>query len=261
MANADLLLKLREAIKEPHAAIHQMNLSRMSLSLPPHTPRPTLYALGISRYAEIFYGLEDEWVAYIGDPTDWIGKESDDRDPDSSSDSCHRVRSLLRTLYVPELLRTRSLQADLAFLQSVDPVSVELIGGDNPASEIRKYIHGHVGRTPHLLVAWIWILYSAILYGGRELRSQLLKAGAEFWDLSAAEIKGGKTPCPLSFWHIEDAAAVKAKFRGLMVEVDRLLNPQEQQDILDESMGIFQKLESLTLSLDQEAMQAKISMA
>ncbi|KAJ5633066.1 hypothetical protein N7490_009405 [Penicillium lividum] len=263
MTEVDLLVKLREAIKEPHAAIHRMNLSRISLCLPPQTSRPTLYALGISRYAEIFYGLEEEWVAFMGDPADWIGEGSVDRIPDLSdafdaSDSPERMKSLLRVLYVPELIRTRALQADLQFLQSVDPASVELMSGPNPGSEIRRYIHDHVGRNPHLLVAWIWILYSAILYGGRELQSQLVKAGPEFWDLSAAELQASRTPSPLSFWHIDDDDAVKAKFRKRIVQVDQVLTPQEQQDILDESLRIFQKLELLTLSLDKEAMQANL---
>ncbi|KAJ5537881.1 hypothetical protein N7494_007360 [Penicillium frequentans] len=258
MTEVDLLAKLREAIKGPHAAIHRMNISRISLCVPPQTLRPTLYTLGLSRYAEIFYGLEEEWVAFIGDPTDWIGEESVDRIPDSSLDSSQRMKSLLRILYVPELLRTRSLQADLSFLQSVDPSSTELIREQNPGLEIRRYIHDHVGQSPHLLVAWIWILYSAVLYGGRELRSQLLKAGPEFWDLSATELMAHRTPCPLSFWHIDGDGAVKAKFRTLMVDVDRLLTPQEQQDILNESLQIFQKLELLTLSLDEEAKQASL---
>lgn len=235
-----------------------MNLSRINLCVPPQTLRPTLYTLGLSRYAEIFYGLEEEWVAIIGDPTDWIGEGSVDCIPDSSLDGRQRMKSLLRILYVPELLRTRSLQADLSFLHSVDPSGAELSREQNPGLEIRSYIHDHVGQNPHLLVAWIWILYSAILYGGRELRSQLLNAGPEFWDLSSTELKARRTPCPLSFWHIDNDSAVKAKFRTLMVDIDQLLTPQEQQDILNESLRIFQKLESLTLSLDEEAKQVNL---
>ncbi|KAJ5639904.1 uncharacterized protein N7484_007766 [Penicillium longicatenatum] len=258
MTEEDFLVKLREAIREPHAAIHRMNLSRINLCIPPQILRPTLYALGLSRYAEIFYGLEEEWVALIGDPTDWIGEGSLDHIPDSSPDSSERMKSLLRILYVPELLRTRSLQADLSFLQSVDPSSRELVLEPNPGLEIRRYIHECVEPNPHRLVAWIWIMYSAVLYGGRELRSQLLKAGPEFWDLSATELKARRTPCPLSFWHMDDDGVVKAKFRTLMVDAGRLLTPQEKQEILDESLQIFQKLELLTLSLDEEVKQTHL---
>ncbi|KAJ5724822.1 hypothetical protein N7493_006550 [Penicillium malachiteum] len=253
MIEEDLLLKLRTAIKEPHAAIHRLNLSRIALCVPPQVDKPTLYALGISRYAEIFYGLEEEWVKFIGDPADWIDQDSDDRSPSCLQDRTERVRALLRQLYMPELLRSRSLWADLAFLESIDPANTGFLHGHNAGMDVRKYLHQLVAKTPHLLVAWIWILYSAILYGGREIRAHLLKAGPQFWDLSAAEIKAKRTPCPLSFWHIEDDAVVKTKFRSLITSVDCLLTREEHQEILDESLQIFQKLEQLTLSLDEEA--------
>ncbi|KAJ5633522.1 hypothetical protein N7528_001364 [Penicillium herquei] len=253
MTEEDLLLKLRTAIKEPHAAIHRLNLSRIALCVPPQVDRPTLYALGISRYAEIFYGLEEEWVAFIGDPADWIHQDSDDRTASCLQDRSERVRALLRQLYLPELLRSRSLRADLAFLESMDPANMGFLHGHNAGMDVRKYLHQLVAKTPHLLVAWIWIIYSAILYGGREIRAHLLKAGPQFWDLSAAEIKAKRTPCPLSFWHIEDDAVVKTKFRSLITSVDCLLTREEHQEILDESLRIFQKLEQLTLNLDEEA--------
>ena len=279
MTEEDLLLKLRTAIKwvplasdndphhlavdpfltlsrEPHAAIHRMNLSRIALCVPPQVDRPTLYALGLSRYAEIFYGLEEEWVGLIGDPADWVDRGDDDRFTDlDHADSGERIRSMLRLLYIPELLRSRSLRADLSFLESIDPTVGELLHDRNPGIEVKNYVQHRVRTKPHLLVAWIWILYSAILYGGREIRAQLLKSGSEFWDLSATEIKASRTPCPLSFWHIEDDVAVKTKFRTLIARVDRLLTREEHQEILEESLHIFQKLELLTLTLDDEAAQ------
>jgi hypothetical protein len=81
----------------------------------------------------------------------------------------------------------------------------------------------------------------------------LLKAGPEFWGLSLAEISSQRRiPCPLSFWHVEDDGDVKAKFRAGMSDVDRLLSPLEQQDILDEGGKIFEILEVLTRGLDED---------
>ncbi|KAJ5116557.1 heme-binding peroxidase [Penicillium angulare] len=261
MTEDDLLVKLRQAIQEPHASIHRLNLSRIALCIPPQIHQPILYALGLSRYAEIFYGMEEVWVAVIGDPADWIDRATDDRiadseSPPSSSDSTERITSLLRLLYVPELLRTRALQADLSFLGAMDPNITRWFQTQNPGAEIREYLNHEVRGKPHLLVAWIWIIYSAILYGGYEIQAKLLKAGAEFWDLSEKELKSSRTPCPLSFWHIDGAATVKKKFRTLMVDANRLLTRSEQQEVIDESLRIFKKLERLTLSLDEEAKTA-----
>jgi hypothetical protein len=105
---------------------------------------------------------------------------------------------------------------------------------------------------PHILVAYIWVLYSAILFGGREICTQLLKAGPEFWGLSVADFASERTPSPLSFWNIDDNMAVRAKLRDRILKADHLLTSQERQDVLLESKEIFRKFESITTSLDED---------
>lgn len=107
-------------------------------------------------------------------------------------------------------------------------------------------------EKPHLLVAYIWVMYSAILFGGREIRAQLLKAGPEFWGLSVKDFASERTPSPLSFWNIDDNIAVRAKLRDRILKADRLLTFQERQDVLNESKDIFRKLELITTSLDED---------
>jgi hypothetical protein len=123
----------------------------------------------------------------------------------------------------------------------------------NIRRDSRDVIVQRITTKPHLVVAYAWIMYSAILYGGREISAQLLLAGPEFWGLSASELHSGKRPCPLSFWHVDDEAAVKIKLRTCISDVDHFLTAQEQQDILDEAIEIFNMFEMTTRSLDQKA--------
>ncbi|KAJ5363823.1 uncharacterized protein N7496_009536 [Penicillium cataractarum] len=272
MTTGDLLARLRAAIKEPHTSIHRLNISRVPLCLPPHTDRPDLYLLGLSRYAELFYGIEEAWLSLIGDPLDWISQDthianvnlhtevsSPENDLSPPEDTNPRIQTVLRTLYIPELLRTKTLQDDLRLLNASCPPATQILiqppkhQETNTGQRIKHELRNRIQDKPHILVAYVWIMYSALLYGGRDIRAILLKAGPEFWGLSVAEINPQRRiPCPLSFWHINDEAEVKGKFRAGMTDVERLLSATEQQDILDEAGRIFGILEILTRSLDDD---------
>ncbi|KAJ5219740.1 hypothetical protein N7468_008944 [Penicillium chermesinum] len=252
MAEETLYSRLRRVIKEPHAAIHRINLSRLPLCLPPNASQPTLYALGLSRYAELYFGVEAEWVACTGEPIEWIAYF--DVHQVHAIDDTERVRALLRLLYMPEIPRTKPLEADIAFLSAMNTVRLEQFHAQNPGSRIREQIRQRVRGHPHRLVAYIWIMYSALLYGGDRILG-LLKAYPAFWDLSRAELESDRTPTPLSFWHIDDSVTVKEKFRDAMANLDQFLTPKEQEDILDESLLIFLQFNTLTSRLDDEAQQ------
>lgn len=218
---------------------------------------PSLYTLGISCYAELYYGLEEAWLSCIGDPADWIPDWSAEVAKEGSS-ICdkERVQDMLRLLYIPELLRTRPLKADLSLLRSMSHCDLLSTQSQHVGREIRGSLYQRVIEKPHLLVAYTWIMYSAILFGGREIRTQLLKAGPEFWGLSVTDFASTPTPSPLSFWNIDDDLVVRAKFRDRIIQADHLLTSQERQDILDESKEIFRKFEQITLSLDEDTKES-----
>ena len=175
-------------------------------------------------------------------------------EPSSYKSDKERVQAVLRTIYLPELLRTKRLQADFAALK---PLHAEMDnldpGGGNAGSEFRKYIEQDVSTKPHLLVAYVWIMYQALFNGGRFIRAQLLKAGPEFWGLSAQEADLTALPPPLSFWRVQEAELVKARFRDCVVAADKLLTEPERREILDEALEIFRRCELITLQLDEDA--------
>ncbi|KAJ5860954.1 uncharacterized protein N7529_008264 [Penicillium soppii] len=251
MAEVDLPSKIRAAIKEPHGVVNRLNTARIPLCLPPLVQAPTLYTLGLSRYTEIYLGLEEIWHAQIGDFADWAGNISED--PSSYGSDAERVQAVLRLIYIPELLRTRRVEADFEALKLLDPSIAKLdMGKENAGSEFRRYMKEHIPAKPHLLVVYVWIMYQALFNGGRFIRLQLLKAGPEFWGLSPREMDPTAFPPPLSFWCVEEGEVVQAKFRNSVLKADKLLTETEREEILDESREIFRRCELITHQLDED---------
>ncbi|OAA36479.1 heme-binding peroxidase [Metarhizium rileyi] len=251
MADTDLPLKIKHVIRTAHGKLNRLNTARIPLCLPPQAKSPALYALGLSRYAEIYLELEDMWHAQVGDADEWMGNTS--YEPDAYGSDKERVQAALRTIYLPELLREKRLEADLAAMKLLDPSIVNMLAAQGDAdSEFRQYLKQHVSKKPHLLVAYIWIMYQALLNGGLFIRAELMKAGPDFWGMSAEDMDPTALPPPLSFWCVEEASFVKDQFKECIISAEKLLTEAERREILEESPGILRRCELITLQLDEE---------
>ncbi|KHN97521.1 heme-binding peroxidase [Metarhizium album ARSEF 1941] len=253
MADTDLPSKIKLVIREVHGKVNRLNTARIPLCLPPRAESPALYTLGLSRYAEIYRGLEEVWHAQIGDGAECMGDISNE--PSSYGTDKERIQAVLRMIYLPELLRTKRLQADFAALKQLHraAASVDTTRG-NAGTEFRRYIEDYIPTKPHLLVVYAWIMYQALFNGGRFIRKQLVKAGPEFWGLSAAEMDpSAALPPPLSFWRVEEEASVEARFRDRVVTAGKLLTERERLEIYDEALEIFRRCQLITIQLDEDA--------
>ncbi|KAE8151587.1 hypothetical protein BDV25DRAFT_128662 [Aspergillus avenaceus] len=249
MADVDLPTTIRAVIKEPHGTVNRMNTARIPLCLPPRATSPTLYTMGFSRYVQMYLGLEEAWNAQIGDP--YEETEGASHNDSSLMADEQRVRTLLRQIYMPELLRTRRIEADLRQLTALS--DTPLMSDANTGTEFRQYINERGTQKPHLLLAYVWVLYSAMFNGGRWIRGLLFRAGPEFWGLSSKELSADYFPAPLSFWQVDDYEKVKGEFRSRVVNADSLLTATERQEVLDETLEIFRRCEQITLELDRDA--------
>ncbi|PYI11262.1 heme oxygenase-like protein [Aspergillus sclerotiicarbonarius CBS 121057] len=256
MASTDLSSKIRNVIKDPHSAINRLNTSRIPLCLPPHTTSPTLYALGFSRYAEIYLGFEEAWQTQLS--TSPLAPLQTSPIPPSSSDN--RIHTILHKIYIPELQRTRHVKADLASLPNLP----DSTNKTNSAQEFRMYINARVAEKPYLLIAYVCIMYSALFNGGRWIKGLLRDAGREFWGVKGGggggEVwKEGRFSPPLSFWEIEGDGegrdGVREELRKRMVEVDGLLMEEERKEILDEALVVMRWCEGITLELDRDVLE------
>lgn len=164
-----------------------------------------------------------------------------------------RILNVIRKIYMPKLQRSNRIKADLAALPNLPNTNIQTT---NTGQEFRRYILSCVADKPHLLVAYVWIMYSALFNGGRWVRDLLCDAGPEFWGLEEGQLhvwQEGRYPPPLSFWQIEgeregEDGGVRDEFRARVVEADGLLTEQERQEILDETLEIFKRCEEITRS-------------
>jgi heme oxygenase len=92
----------------------------------------------------------------------------------------------LRTLRPLGLARSKRLQDDLVKLRHVCGVT----GQEGRSEVVERWVarmEDEVRERPHLLVAYAFTLYLAVLSGGRHIRSELSKAGLPFWTGTTAD--------------------------------------------------------------------------
>lgn len=87
----------------------------------------------------------------------------------------------LRALRPMGLARTERLRDDLRKLRHVCGMEEEDEGLSDVVEGIMLRMESEVREKPHLLIAYAFTLYLAVLSGGRHIRSELCKAGVDFW--------------------------------------------------------------------------------
>jgi hypothetical protein len=180
--------------------------SRLPLCLPPYSPNPSIYTLGIARFADLFLNFEEIWDEIIADSPNnpaledtWDAIEEAYSRRLSSSFSSNNgggndILSFLRTLRPAGLIRTPRIRRDIAYLRKLSSSSnnsdEKISQAAEKESEAIKAFTQHMRTTvkenPHLLIAYAWTLYMAIFSGGRWVRAQLCTAGEDFWSATAS---------------------------------------------------------------------------
>ncbi|KAF7586857.1 heme oxygenase [Aspergillus hancockii] len=173
---AGITARIKEAIREPHMEVNRMNSARILQCLIGEKRSLSLYALGFSYYAEMYFGFEEAWqeVENIGS---WVAEY-----PCSSSSPSYeeRISKLSTLLNMSDLRRTERLNTDTSRLHSADPEVARLVINELHTVRIKDDIKSCIMENPHKLLAYVWVLYSALFNGGRFIRRQILKAGPEF---------------------------------------------------------------------------------
>lgn len=201
---------------------------------------------------------------------------------------CGRLNSLLQHLYSPELMRSDRLKADIANLAGWPDDAVneqlEAIGKSGRLGEFTAHIKRAVDKKPHVLLAYSYILFMALFAGGRFIRATLECAGEDFWKELPSPVKPTKFPCqpntrptkrasgltddelpaedhhrhsthtmPLRFFHFqtpEDGEDLKREFKQRLAQTENILTTEEKQDIIQESVCIFENMSLLVHQLD-----------
>ncbi|KAI1326838.1 heme oxygenase-like protein [Xylariaceae sp. FL0255] len=274
------------ATRSVHAKLNKLIISRLPLSLPPVATDASQYVSGLLHIAPIYIAFESLWREILDspDPLELNAPEADsfcntcdaEDAPDTPPVLCSRKRALLTHLHFDDLQRSKTLQDDL---QSLTGWSSCTLGEQlNQASfspvlsHFLSHIRTSIESSPHVLLAYAWVLYMALFSGGRFIRAQLETVFPDFWVPASAHQQqqmlgslanpdppnnsnfAASSSAPLRFFRFdtpEDGEDIKREFKKRLAECEALLTDGERDEIVQEARCIFDFMVRLTGELDE----------
>ncbi|OKL58195.1 hypothetical protein UA08_06653 [Talaromyces atroroseus] len=242
----DLPERIHAEARAIHSSLHRAITGRLPLALPPKANSPQLYALGISRFAQIYSALESAWRDYL------------EVAPDSTKE---RYRALLAEAYIPAIARSQRLESDLRNLKAEWGGDDTFLpqGNDIAVRVAITHVLETIRAKPHTLLAYSWVMYLALFNGGRWIRQQLLDAGAQFWYKDLSEVEKQESAGAslaqsfLSFWHFDgdqDGEDFKLAYRAGYIEASKRLTKEECEDVICEAKTLFQHCLDMVSEID-----------
>ncbi|OAX81724.1 hypothetical protein ACJ72_03927 [Emergomyces africanus] len=283
----DLSKEIFDAIRDHHTSFGSLVAKRVPLCIPPRTDTPALYALGVSRFAEIYFAFEEVWIFQLSQLPSFNGNGSPDEYEILDSfvnDDRGRIRSILSQLYIPELLRSEKLRSDLRALGWSSGMENSGLGNtnddntsneeDNPygnaATAFAAHIKSATEEHPHLIMVYAWIMYLILLNGGRRIRTKLAAGGHDFWKGGTESSEDGSCSCSgipngLTFWFFHrddndlyDDEGIKQEFKKRLHSASNLLTVSERAQIIVEAVNIFRHCSRIVAEIDVEVERAGI---
>ncbi len=189
-----------------------------------------------------------EGILRRDDVGDVGGLKEGEGEGDGSDGEMDRVWKSLRGLRMDRLLRASRLRSDVLNIGSK-------AGGRRPDTELLKrrprlqafvaHVRSAAKGKPHLLMAYMWVLYMALFSGGRYIRARLRGAGGEFWSGGDEE---GTADRYLTFWSFEggeDGEDLKAEFKDRFASVEERLTEGEKDEVVGEAVFIMRAVEGV----------------
>ncbi|KAK3952530.1 hypothetical protein QBC32DRAFT_324347 [Pseudoneurospora amorphoporcata] len=299
--------QINAATRSVHTQLNSQIIRRLPLALPPAANTPSTYVSGLLHVAPVYITFETLWYMillshkeqtkdfrnpspYQGRPPSPQPPKEKDRfllDPKTSHrvpfhdgndaglsqrpGTSERIFSILKSLRLPGLMRADCLRADIRCLtgwpKEVVDEQIEVAAQNGNLKKFITQIKQSVGESPHVLLAYAWVLYMALFSGGRILRNSLEKAGPEFWKTKCDPIMPLNKACaypdkshataPMSerlrFFHFntnQDGEDLKREFKRRLVEAEDLLTTSEKTRIVHEAIHVFENMLALVSQLD-----------
>ncbi|KAI8951355.1 hypothetical protein F4801DRAFT_589761 [Xylaria longipes] len=283
---------INAATRPAHTKLNKLVLSRLRLALPPQADDASQYVSGLLQITPIYIGFESLWRAILESPgvhrSDEGGPANTGVDPaglqpDDCSDAQPavnaRIQSLLANLYLDRLQRSQALLQDLISLTgwSSRTLAEQLDhASESPVlSDFLDHTRNSVEKSPHVLLAYAWVLYMALFSGGRFIRASLENIYPAFWIPASAQkptpasftSATGTGALPVNFFRFDtpvDGEDLKLEFKQRLLDSDGLVTESEREDIVQEACCIFDYMIRLVGELDdvcgtdKEAAEARL---
>uniref|UniRef100_A0A8H7N399 Uncharacterized protein n=1 Tax=Bionectria ochroleuca TaxID=29856 RepID=A0A8H7N399_BIOOC len=201
----------------------------------------------------------------------------------------HELHSALQTLRLPGLMRSAKLKEDLGALtgwpEHVVQEQLDIISESGHLAHFLDHMRRSINSRPHVLIAYAYIFFMALFAGGRFIRASLESVGHGFWDQCPSPIRPNMMACekdrrdsaesldasetsrdekfrglfeshgfPLGFFHFStpmDGEDLKREFKKRLSGSETVLTAQEKDDIVKESVCIFENMTLLVRQLDE----------
>ncbi|KAJ0116031.1 hem oxygenasemulti-helical [Diaporthe amygdali] len=203
---------INTAILSSHTKINRLILDRMPHAVPPQADNPSTYVSGLLHIGAVYIAFESLWQNILGIHTEIapipytypfhnnISTSSPNLSHEATpTEVTERLRQVLETAYWPNMLRTARVKADIAAMTGwpahVVDDQLRSAGTTGALGTFLVHIKEVVDARPHLLLAYAYSLYLALLSGGSYIRMELMYLRAEFWLTVPEPIRPGMVPC------------------------------------------------------------------
>ncbi|KAF2967857.1 hypothetical protein GQX73_g5666 [Xylaria multiplex] len=287
---------INAATRSVHTKLNRLVISRLQLALPPQADDASQYVSGLLHITPIYIAFESLWrrILKLPDPPEAPGSDKDGSagvvcDPVGlrpNGRNAHRrltvnsrIDALLTNLYFEGLQRSQALQQDLISLTCwSDRTLAEQLNNASRSpilSDFLTHIETFVEKSPHVLLAYAWVLYMALFSGGRFIRASLENIYPAFWIPASAQQPTPATLAnfaitavqPLSFFQFntrEGGDDLKREFKKRLLESEGNLTTLEREEVIGEARCIFEYMIRLVGELDgicgmnKEAAEARL---
>lgn len=203
---------INTAIASSHTRINRLILDRLPHAVPPQADNPSAYITGLLHIGAVYIAFESLWQNIIGvhteiAPLPYTYPFRNDANPNTpglnhdatASRVTDRTRHILDKAYWPNMLRAARVKADIRAMTGWPPHVVDeqlrSAGTTGALGVFLAHIKEAVDGRPHLLLAYAYSLYLALLSGGSYIRTELMYLRAEFWLAAPDPVRPGTIPC------------------------------------------------------------------
>ncbi|KAJ9148409.1 Heme-binding protein HMX1 [Pleurostoma richardsiae] len=198
------------ATRPAHAKLNRLILLRLPLAIPPQSLTSSMYVTGLLHITPIYMAFESLWAQIHHSsvqkepgpapveagpdlPAPWPAAPQwpfgdDDSPATEAFTRAHlldETRALLQHMFIPGLLRSAALRADIQALTGWSDVVIDdqlqCAAATGSSGDFIEHIRLAVEEKPHVLLAYAWVLYMALFSGGRFIRETLESIGDDFW--------------------------------------------------------------------------------
>lgn len=203
--STSLAHQINVAIASSHTKINRLILDRMPRAVPPQTDNPSTYITGLLHIGAVYIAFESLWQNILGIHSDiapipyTYPFSGDPSQHDGTPQITERTRHILEKAYWSALLRAARIKADIRSMTGwpdhIIDEQIRSVGTSGRLGKLTLHIRDSVNAKPHLLLAYAYCLYLALLSGGSYIRTELMYLKSEFWQETPTPIMPNMVEC------------------------------------------------------------------